>query len=81
MYQEAVAKDPGFAPAFAGLAFSYAYRSGFSELDRPEELSKMKMAAGKTIELDPLPAEAHAAFGVAFTRDARWERCGKPASN
>jgi TolB-like protein len=76
-YLEAVAKDPAFAPAYAGLAFSYAYRSGFPDLDRPEELSKMKMAAEKAIELDPLLAEAHAALGVALARDAQWEESEK----
>lgn len=72
-YREAVAKDPGFAPAYAGLAFSYAYRAGFPELDRPEELSNMKTAAEKAIELDPLLPEAHAALAVALAKDARWE--------
>jgi len=77
MFQEAIEKDPAFAPAYAGLAFSYAFRSGFPELDRPEELSKMKMAASKAIELDPLLAEAHAAFGVALARDSQWEESEK----
>jgi TolB-like protein len=77
LYRQAVAKDSGFAPAYAGLAFSYAFRSGFPELDRPEELSNMKMAAEKAIELDPLLAEAHAALGVALARDAQWEQSEK----
>jgi tetratricopeptide (TPR) repeat protein len=72
-YRQAVEKDPGFAPAYAGLAFSYAYRSGFPELDRPEELLNMKAAADKAIELDPLLAEAHAALAVALAKGARWE--------
>lgn len=77
VYRQAVAKDPGFAPAYAGLAFSYAYRSGFPELDRPEELSNMKTAAEKAIELDPLLAEAHAALAVALAKGARWEESEK----
>jgi Flp pilus assembly protein TadD len=47
------------------------------ELDRPDELAKMRAAAEKAIELDPLLAEAHAALGVALARDAQWEQSEK----
>ena len=80
LYQEAIDKDPTFAPAYAGLASTYAFRSGFSglpELDRPSELAKMRAAAQKAIQLDPLLAEAHSAQGAAYARDAQWDQSEK----
>jgi TolB-like protein/Flp pilus assembly protein TadD len=80
LYQEAIAKDPTFAPAYAGLASTYAFRSGFSglpELDRPSELAKMRAAAQKAIQLDPFLAEAHSAQGTAYARDGQWEQSEK----
>ncbi len=58
-FEEAIAKDPSFAPAYAGLAATYAYRTSTVYFDRKDELTKMRAAAEKAIELDPLLAEAH----------------------
>ena len=80
LYRQAIAKDPTFAPAYAGLADSYAYRSGFPELDRQAELANMRMAAEKAIQLDPLLAEAHAAAGEAYARDGQWSQSEKSFS-
>jgi TolB-like protein/Flp pilus assembly protein TadD len=74
LYLAAIAKDPSFAPAYAGLAAAYAYRSGVPELDPPGELARMRVVSEKAIQLDPLLAEAHAAQGVAYARDAEWEQ-------
>jgi TolB-like protein len=72
--QEVIAKDSSFAPAYAGLAAAYAARSGEDRFDRADELVKMRVAAEKAIQLDPLLAEAHAALGMIYARDAQWER-------
>jgi TolB-like protein len=75
LFEKAIAKDPSLAPAYAGLADAYAFRS----LERPngadheEKLSKMRAAAEKAIQLDPLLAEAHSALGTAYARDGQWE--------
>src|SRR5437879_10988583 len=74
--EEAIAKDPSFAPAYAALAATYAYRSG-TDADRPDLLVKMRAAAEKAIQLDPLLAEAHDALGVAYARDGQWEQSEK----
>jgi TolB-like protein/Flp pilus assembly protein TadD len=71
--EEAIAKDPSFAPAYAALAATYAYRSG----TRADLLVKMRAAAEKAIQLDPLLAEAHDALGVAYARDGQWEQSEK----
>jgi TolB-like protein/Flp pilus assembly protein TadD len=76
-FEEAIAKDPSFAPAYAGLAASYAYRSESFPFDRADELAKMRTAAVKAIELDPLLAEAHDALGLAYAREGQWEQSEK----
>ena len=76
-FEQAIAKDPSFAPAYAGLAAAYAVRSNRFEFDRAGELTKMRAAAEKAIQLDPLSAEAHDALGMAQSRDAQWEQSEK----
>jgi TolB-like protein/DNA-binding winged helix-turn-helix (wHTH) protein/Tfp pilus assembly protein PilF len=60
-FQRSVEKDPGFAPAYAGLADSYLARATGS----PQEFDpKAKAAASRALELDDDLAEAHAALGA-----------------
>jgi len=70
--EEAIAKDPSFAPAYASLAMAYAVRSGQTRQDIPDEVRKLRAAAEQAIRLDPLLAEAHDALGRLHARDARW---------
>jgi TolB-like protein/Flp pilus assembly protein TadD len=69
--REAIGNDPTFALAYAGLAGSYAYRTGNSENDLGE-LREMRAAAEKAIELDPLLPEAQSALGMSYARDGKW---------
>ena len=72
--EQAIAKDPAFAPAYAALATAYAYRSVQFPLDHPPtELLTMRTAAEKAIELDPLLAEAHEALAMAYAREGQWD--------
>lgn len=73
-FEEAIAKDPSFAPAYAGLAAALAARSGTEYDTAEDELSKMQAAAEKALELDPLLAEAHGALGMVYARHAQWAR-------
>jgi TolB-like protein/Flp pilus assembly protein TadD len=72
--EQAIAKDPSFAPAYAGLAAARAFRTGQFRFDMADEASKMRAAAEKAIQLDPLLAEAHDALGMAYSRDAQWDQ-------
>ncbi len=76
-FEEAIAKDPSFAPAYAGLAAAYALRSGEFGFGLPDEVAKMRTAARKAIQLDPLLAEAHDALGMVYARDGQWEKSEK----
>jgi len=78
IYHQVIAKDPSFAPAYAGLASAYAASSaqGFPD-DHADELTEMRAAAEKAIQLDPLLAEAHDALGMTYTRDGQWAQSEK----
>ncbi|MGF6233835.1 TolB-like protein/class 3 adenylate cyclase/Flp pilus assembly protein TadD [Inquilinus ginsengisoli] len=57
--------DPKFARAWTGLSWSYAMMAGRAE--NIAELTALQLdAARRAAELDPLDAEAHAAFGSAL---------------
>lgn len=73
IYHQVIAKDALFAPAYAGLASAYAASSaqGFRD-DHAGELTEMRAAAQKAIQLDPLLAEAHDALGMEYARDGQW---------
>ena len=78
VFEQAVAKDPSFAPAWAALGGAYAVRSTQFELDHPaDELSKMRAAAEKAIQLDPLLPEAYDALAMAQARDSQWDQAEK----
>lgn len=60
-FQQAIAKDPNYAPAYIGLANCYVPLS--SEVGPRELLPKAKAAAIKALEIDNNLAEAHSALG------------------
>jgi TolB-like protein/Flp pilus assembly protein TadD len=72
-YEQAISKDPAFAPAYAALASSYAHLSATgAEAGRDEDIEKMRAAAEKALELDPLLPEAYDGMGEVYARDAKW---------
>jgi tetratricopeptide (TPR) repeat protein len=77
LFEEAIQKDPSFAPAYAGLANTYVIRSGNSNFNAPEEIVNLRAAAQKAIELDPFSAESYEALGAAYAREAQWEQAEK----
>jgi tetratricopeptide (TPR) repeat protein len=64
-FNEAIAKDATYAPAYAGLADSYALLgSNFHDAIPPREaMPPAKAAALKALELDPQLGEAHTSLG------------------
>jgi TolB-like protein len=59
-FEQAVALDPNFAPAYSGLSDAYLW-AAFNEgiITAKEAKSKTKAAAEKALALDPASAEAH----------------------
>jgi len=65
-FQQAIAKDPNYALAYASLADSYVELGGWLTYLPPSEAGpKAKAAAMKALELDDSLAEAHAALARA----------------
>jgi TolB-like protein len=62
-YEEAIARDPNYALAYAGLAQAYILLPFYTSVDRLDAYSKAKDAAVKALHLDSKLAEAHAALG------------------
>jgi TolB-like protein/DNA-binding winged helix-turn-helix (wHTH) protein/Tfp pilus assembly protein PilF len=70
-FEEAISRDPTFAPAYVGLAEAYGSLSAIfvgasPDATRPKVIS----AARKALELDPEFAEAHALLGE--TEQVQW---------
>jgi TolB-like protein/DNA-binding winged helix-turn-helix (wHTH) protein/Flp pilus assembly protein TadD len=63
-FQQAIARDPGYAAAYAGLADAYALSGGNQLVPMVEVMPKAKAAAEKALELDGNLAEAHASLGL-----------------
>jgi TolB-like protein len=75
LFEEAIDKDPAFAPAYGGLASAYWAASQLGNvqgMDLEEAIPKMRAAANKAIQLDPLLAEAHEALGLVYARGLQW---------
>jgi TolB-like protein/Tfp pilus assembly protein PilF len=70
-FEQAIAKDRSFAPAYAGLSVARAARSGQFKFNMADEAAKARVAAETAIQLDPLLAEAHEALGRVYAREGR----------
>ncbi|HYC61992.1 MAG TPA: tetratricopeptide repeat protein [Thermoanaerobaculia bacterium] len=72
LFEEAIAADPSYAPAYAGLADSYIALAS-RDLHPPLQLfPKAEAAARRALELDPELAEAHASM-AAIDEVFRWD--------
>ena len=58
-FEQAVARDPNYARAYAALADAHVMRAVFSDIPPLEVLSVARMNAAKALELDPTLADAH----------------------
>jgi len=63
-FQQAAAKDPSSARAYAGLAKGYAILSAFSGQGAMEFIPKARAAASKALEIDESSSEAHTAMAL-----------------
>ena len=71
-FEQAIAKDPSYAPAFAGLADSYHDLPELTTMPMEEAFPKARTAALKALDLDDTLAEAHSALG-AVKEDYDWD--------
>ena len=72
-FQQAIARDPGYALAYSGLADAYTMLGFRGGLRSKDTLSRAKAAALKSIELDDTLAEPHASLAfIAETDEWDW---------
>jgi TolB-like protein/DNA-binding winged helix-turn-helix (wHTH) protein/Tfp pilus assembly protein PilF len=70
-FEEAIALDSSYAPAYAAIADTYAL--GYLQKPLAETLPPARAAVSKALLLDPMSAEAHAALGlIHFYYDRDW---------
>jgi eukaryotic-like serine/threonine-protein kinase len=73
-FKEAIAKDPGYALAYTGLADSYALQLDYRNVPVHRGFAMAKEYARKALELDDGLAEAHASLAWSlFIYDWDWQ--------
>ncbi|HXI33268.1 MAG TPA: protein kinase, partial [Gemmatimonadales bacterium] len=65
-FEQAIAEDARYAPAFAGLSDSYAQLLDYRSVPVAEGFARAKEYARKALELDDTVAEAHSALAWAI---------------
>lgn len=65
-FQESIDADPTYAPAYAGMADSYAQLGYGSYISPEDSFPRARAAAKRALELDDTLPEAHAALGYAL---------------
>ena len=66
-FNAAIESDPGFAPAYAGLAETYIVAGAYAAIPTDEALTRGRAAAAKALQLDDGLASAHYVLATAHT--------------
>ena len=73
-FQQSRERDPGYAPAWAGLSQAYARQAGSGYVPAADGYRRAREAAKKSLTLDPQLADAHIAMGwIQNVYDWDWE--------
>jgi TolB-like protein/Tfp pilus assembly protein PilF len=68
-FKQALAKDPNYAVAYAGMADAYAVLPGYAGGSVKEAVANARSAAEKALAINNDIAEAHSALAFAFAAD------------
>lgn len=79
LFEQAIARDPGFALAYAGLADAFVLLGFYSVLAPHEAFPKALTAASQALEIDADLAEAHASLAFSSLL-YQWDFAGAEAS-
>jgi serine/threonine protein kinase/tetratricopeptide (TPR) repeat protein len=74
-FREAIEKDPAYAPAYTGLADSYALLSDYGFISPKEAMPRAREAAEKALAIDERLAEAHNSLAFVLS-DFDWDWAG-----
>lgn len=73
-FNQAIAKDPGYALAYVGLADSYLLLANYGAAAPRDSVPQAKAGVTKALELDNKLAEAHACLGLLSMYEFEFER-------
>lgn len=77
-YNQAIAQDPVYAPAYQALALTYSIRAVNGMTAPLEDVPKAKVALAKALEIDDTLAAAHHTRGqIALMFDGDWPTAGR----
>jgi TolB-like protein/DNA-binding winged helix-turn-helix (wHTH) protein/tetratricopeptide (TPR) repeat protein len=76
-FRDAIAKDPAFAPAYAGLAEALPDRNLWSGESVPAVLAEATAAAKRAVNLDDSLGDAHSALGSVLLLVWQWDAAEK----
>jgi serine/threonine protein kinase/TolB-like protein len=76
-FNQAIAKDPTYALAYAGVADCYLVLEDHRYMAPSEAIPKAKAAVTRALEIDPNLAEAHAGLGTIKESEWDWSGAGK----
>jgi TolB-like protein/DNA-binding winged helix-turn-helix (wHTH) protein/Tfp pilus assembly protein PilF len=77
-FNQAIAKSPNYAEAYAGLADAYLLLGGYGLLQQDQAMPKAKAAAQKALTLDSQLADAYISLGlIAEEYEWNWAEAGK----
>jgi serine/threonine-protein kinase len=77
-FQQAVAADPNYSPAYAGVADAHAILAQYGFEAPAIHMRKARQAAARALELDPNSAEAFTTLGMVYAvHDFNWDRAGE----
>jgi len=77
-FNQAIARDPNFAAAYAGLANTYGVMVGYGGIQVSEGTAKVLSLARKALDLDPYNAEALVSIATTKYRNL-WDFAGADA--
>ena len=73
IFQQAIDRDPNYAPAYVGLANDYIWLGGYGLVATNEALPKAIFAVERAIQLDDTLSEAHRARAELYDKQWRWQ--------
>jgi TolB-like protein/Flp pilus assembly protein TadD len=77
LFQQAIANDPSYALAYAGLADAYSVSPPYTGMVALQAQALAMPAARKAIELDPQLPEAHGAMAAVLASEFKWPEAEK----